>query len=134
MAPLFTVLGVAVPAVSLWLVGRIINRGERWAMWTGTACLLVLVAYPLSYAPMIRYQNGQDWFGEIDGCIWTDESFYATPQIYRPLEWLIDETPCRTSHRQWAGLWRAERTCDDLNLRRRIRRIYERLESSSRRN
>lgn len=37
------VLAVALPAFSLWLVVRIINRRETWAKWTAVLVTMLLI-------------------------------------------------------------------------------------------
>ena len=44
MANLFLVLSVAFAAFSIWLAVRIVNRRERWAMWTAVALVLAFAA------------------------------------------------------------------------------------------
>ena len=55
MTIVFAVVGVAVAAISVWLMVRIINRRERWVKWTAVALVVVLVGYPLSWGPAIVF-------------------------------------------------------------------------------
>ena len=69
MEILFPALAVAVAAFCVWLGVRIVNRRERWAMWTAACLLVLLVIYPLSAGPAMwfdvklssRYRSPQ-WF------------------------------------------------------------------------
>lgn len=123
MPHLSVVLGVAIPALGVWLVVRMINRGERWTKWTAAAALVAVLAYPLSFAPVIRLRTGPDWIVESDsGFIQFDfpDWYFETSRVYEPIGWLIDETPYRKLDQQWARILRVERTCGELSFRRRL--------------
>jgi putative exporter of polyketide antibiotics len=53
MAIVFAILGVLLAAFAVWLAVRIVNRREKWAIWTAVASGMVLVVYPLSYGPAV---------------------------------------------------------------------------------
>jgi len=48
---LLQALAIALAAFSIWLAVRIVNRRERWAIWTAVGLVVVLLAYPLSFGP-----------------------------------------------------------------------------------
>jgi hypothetical protein len=59
-------LGVTLAAFAVWLTVRIINRRERWAIWTAVL-LVALVGYPLSMGPTTYayVKTGEpDWLGD----------------------------------------------------------------------
>ncbi|MBT6156819.1 MAG: hypothetical protein HOL01_18755 [Planctomycetaceae bacterium] len=62
--------------------------------------LLIVVLYPLSYAPMVR-------FGRV-------------LPIYRPVDWLIDETAAREPLLNWARVWGMQ---DEFETASQIRRF-----------
>jgi hypothetical protein len=76
------------------------------ARWAAAAICCMAVAYPLSYAPVVRweserlnaelYRNGVSFFGTIDG---------ADLPAYKPIDWLIDNTPLDAPLFAWARVW-----------------------------
>jgi hypothetical protein len=78
---------------------------RTFARWAAIVLLIVVVAYPLSYAPVVRIHLERadpepDIFApEIDGDVLP---------IYKPIDWLIDETPARKPLFLWARLWGVE--------------------------
>jgi hypothetical protein len=63
---------------------------------------LLIVGYPLSYAPAYKaYLTG---VYEYDRCVCWSGPF----GIYRPVEWMFDHTPLRGSLFAWASLWGVE--------------------------
>ena len=64
--------------------------------------LLLLLAYPLSYTPAVRFRMEPQIDGDIDGDI-----ILIPPSIaaYKLVEWLIDETPLREPLFWWADVW-----------------------------
>jgi hypothetical protein len=57
MAILFSVLGMAIAALCVWLTVRIINRRERWSKRTLAAVVGVPMLYIMSFGPAC-------WFGQ----------------------------------------------------------------------
>jgi hypothetical protein len=51
MSILPSVLAIAFAAFRVWLVVRIVNRGERWAKWTLAAAVVLPAMYVLSIGP-----------------------------------------------------------------------------------
>jgi hypothetical protein len=100
-----------------------------------TAIALVgAVVYILIYAPVIRYRNGPDSLrgtGGVMVCIEFEDSFFETPSFYRPLEWLIDQTPCGKLHQRWANVWHVEDTCYRQSDHRRFAKCLERIKAIS---
>lgn len=73
------VFGVAFVALAIWLAVRIINRHERWAIWTAVAVGLP-VFYSLSIGPAAwAMSNGL-----------MPESTYDV--IYEPIWWLCEKS------------------------------------------
>ena len=72
--------------------------------------LLLLVVYVLSYAPVVRY------------CVDPGASAHG---IYRPVEWLIDETPVREPLLVWAQPWGVRSQLEMDSLIRLILRTVE---------
>ena len=55
------------------------------------AIIVVLaVAYVLSYAPCVKFRM---------------DTAYESGIFYRPVDWMIDETPLRNPFLHWAELW-----------------------------
>lgn len=75
----------------------------------------ILVALPLtyvlSYAPAVKYANGMG--GDVA---------YG---LYKPVEWLIDDTPFKAPLFLWARLWGIEEDMDIWFQLRYWRRKYE---------
>ena len=72
--------------------------------WAAPVLLALVVVYPLSYAPVVK---------------WTESDLMIGPDIpapadggqlpgYRPLDWLIDNTPLREPMFAWARVWGVE--------------------------
>ena len=59
--------------------------------------------YVLSYAPVVRV-NGREYIqaGRVD--FWVPSDGIRFP-LYKPVDWLIDNTPLRGPLFIWAGLW-----------------------------
>ena len=79
--------------------------GVKWraiGKWTAWALLVVVVAYPLSYAPVVRWKldgpTAQGYFYPliVDG---------ADYPVYKPVDWLIDNTPLDRPLFAWASRW-----------------------------
>jgi hypothetical protein len=51
MSMVLPVLAVAFAAFCVWLVVRIVNRGERWAKWTLATVIGLPVLYVASFGP-----------------------------------------------------------------------------------
>ena len=47
----FAIVGVLVAALAIWLIVRVVNRRERWAIWIAAALFAAIVDYPLSFGP-----------------------------------------------------------------------------------
>ena len=80
---------------------------QAFARWAAIAiCCLVVVAYPLSYAPVVRWESrrlvaegvrdGVFYFSTIDG---------TNLPAYKPVDWLIDNTPLDKPLFAWARVW-----------------------------
>ena len=76
---------------------------QAFARWAA-ALLLGVVAYPLSYAPVVKLRIGSA--NEHVGTPWkmTIADGNELP-VYRPVDWLIDRTPLKTPMFLWARLW-----------------------------
>ncbi|MCH8148052.1 MAG: hypothetical protein IH987_08690 [Planctomycetes bacterium] len=70
---------------------------RRFATILATLLLLLPVVYVLSHAPMWRFQ--------IDRARGTVAKWTVSLPFYRPVEWMIDETPLREPLLRWADLW-----------------------------
>ena len=73
--------------------------------WAGIAiCCCTLIAYPLSYAPLVRIKV------ERHGTGWGSPLFYdgRDMPVYQPIDWLIDNTPLDKPMFGWACLWGVE--------------------------
>ena len=68
--------GVAFAAFTMWLAIRIINRRERWAIWTAVA-IFALATYPVSFGPACWITSR------------TNAGASAVPTIYRPMVWVM---------------------------------------------
>ena len=74
------------------------------------AIIVVLaVAYVLSYAPCVKLRP---------------DTAYESGLFYRPVCWMIDETPLRNPFLHWAGLWGAD---FDIEHASRIRQMRKNL-------
>ena len=69
MSVVVQALGLALAAFAVWLTVRIINRRERWALWTAAALALMLVCCAVCLAPGSGI-NGiykHDWTVHVNG-------------------------------------------------------------------
>ncbi len=89
------------------------------ARFAVTALLIVVVAYPLSYAPVVRFKveciekhPEFDYIRTFDG---------ADLPIYEPIDRLIDETILQEPLFLWARLWGVEAEFEYAYLYRLIR-------------
>ena len=76
--------------------------------------MLLTALYVLSYAPVFRCVGDPGYrFGR-------GRSYYLTregwQELYRPVEWLTDNTPLREPLLFWAGLW-GEEVEEDFRIR-----------------
>ena len=62
--------------------------------WAAVALLCVVVAYPMSYAPVVRFNRSV--------------AFGRDLPMYAPVDWVIDNTPLRDPLFAWARLWGVE--------------------------
>jgi hypothetical protein len=65
--------------------------------------LAVVVVYPLSYAPVVRYQvelHRGEFFEPTNGL---DGNWMP---VYKPVDWLIDNTSLKKPLFAWARLWK----------------------------
>ena len=74
---IISALGVVFAAFCVWLTVRIVNRRERWAKRMAVL-LVLLVGYPLSFAPAI-------WIHPY----LPDPAQDVVRWIYEPLHWLV---------------------------------------------
>ena len=80
----------------------------RGAVATTICCLVV--AYPLSYAPYLRFQYGpyesRGMSSAIEELV-PDKSADFGETLYAPVDWLIDHTRFEKPLLFWADLWGA---------------------------
>jgi hypothetical protein len=77
------------------------RKASRWRVTIATLFAFV-VLYVLSYAPFLRFAVGDG--REIVG--------YRAPVIYRPVEWIMLDTPLRKPLFAWADLCGAHSRCE----------------------
>jgi len=100
----FAFLGIALACVSHAIMRRPpqqipdVPTRRRWP-WAAVLMLFVVlvVTYPLSYAPVVRIQSAAS--GKSGKRI----------DFYRPVDWLIDNTPLQEPLFFWAKVWGVER-------------------------
>jgi hypothetical protein len=92
---IFVVLGLAVAAIGIWLSVRIINRRERWAIWTAVV-MIALLAYPMSVGPVLW----MDFHGLTPA--WTQDV-----PIYWPVQWMREHgpRPIREAINRYLAFW-----------------------------
>jgi hypothetical protein len=74
-------------AFSIWLTVRIINRRERWAMWTLAVVVGMPVLYVASFGPT-RAVIGRNRF------VFEHSAMLDVYRIfYRPITWAAEESP-----------------------------------------
>lgn len=80
--------------------------------WAAAVLLVLVVVYPLSYAPFVKWKLWEIHERTVQegytvGCRFTpiDGSQY---HVYRPVDWLIDNTALKQPLFAWARLWRVE--------------------------
>src|SRR5712691_13567683 len=83
----------------------------------GISTVAGFVLYAASYAPYLRYEFGADWLPSEseDGfvCVLYDDSYYVhTHTFYRPIEIIIDRTPCKKFFLIWSKLWDVRFRCE----------------------
>lgn len=78
--------------------------------WAAVGLVLVVVVYPLSYAPVVRYQEWQALRSYAQGHLEPDDADDSGVSVFGPIDWLIDETPARKPLFLWARLWGVETT------------------------
>ncbi len=65
--------------------------------------------YAASYAPFLRYKFGADPSPpESSGfvcCLFDDSYSVRSHAAYRPIETIIDRTPCKVAFQKWCELW-----------------------------
>lgn len=72
-AQMMAIVAIAFAAFCVWLVVRIVNRRERWAMWTLAEAVGMPVLYVASIGPAIHV------------AYWLDSTWFMV--VYEPLEW-----------------------------------------------
>ncbi len=98
MAVALAIFGIAFAACSVCLTVRIINRRERWAKWTFTIIVLLIVLYPLSGGPAA-------WFHVH---VLPPSTRKPMDDFYRPICELVALTRSQTINRAllwYTGLW-----------------------------
>jgi|SaaInlStandDraft_2_1057019.scaffolds.fasta_scaffold261088_2 hypothetical protein len=83
------------------------------ARWTVAALLTIAVAYPLSYAPYVRYRQTQP--------ISMQSRLFGGPgetHVFGPIDWLIDTTPLRKPLFLWARVWGVESDFEFARMQR----------------
>ena len=90
---------------------------EALVRWAATAiCCLVAVAYPLSYAPVLKFEkkrrvaelqsvHGDDRDFNIAFVWYYVETESTIASLYKPIDWLIDNTPLDKTLLAWARRW-----------------------------
>jgi hypothetical protein len=66
------------------------------ARWTVTALLIVVLVYPLSYAPYLRFRYGKyksTGLSHVGEVLVPNNSADFGNALYAPMDWLIDHTP-----------------------------------------
>jgi hypothetical protein len=86
------------------------KTGTIWAAVAAIVC-----CYVLSYAPVLR------WMYPAEGPWGTIVYPPLDPVVYRPVMWLIDNTPCREPLLWWAGVWGMD---DPMRYHVEIRKAY----------
>ena len=82
------------------------------------------VLYMASYAPFLRYKFGADRPPPEPGvwsCCFDDP--YCTHAAYRPIETIVDRTPCKVIFRKWCELWGVQFRFELAHKLREIDRI-----------
>ena len=80
---------------------------SAWPLAVVLAVLMLL--YVLSYAPVVRLMGGWKTYATVDG--FGNPATVKAPiygddlPVYKPLDWLIDETPLRDPLLWWADVW-----------------------------
>ena len=72
---------------------------EAFVRWAVTTICCLAIAYPLSYAPVVRWERERGGSGMIDG---------SRLPAYRPIDRLIDNSPLGRPLFLWARLWGVE--------------------------
>lgn len=87
--------------------------GWRW----GVAAMVGLpLMYVTSYAPVVR------WRSPAPSVVLGKKSSNASqPAFYRPVEWLIDNTPASGPLMLWARVWGVE---DEIRVTSSMRRLF----------
>ncbi len=77
---------------------------RKLVAWIGTTLLVLLVVYPLSYAPVVRVYVAPDLGPDkvLPLCDSSDLPIYVT------MDWLIDNTQLSEPMFVWARLWQVE--------------------------
>ncbi|MBI3862974.1 MAG: hypothetical protein HY290_13870 [Planctomycetia bacterium] len=85
-------------AFCVWLVVRIVNRKERWAMWTLATIVGIPLLYVLSFGPVCR-MAGKD--------VLSPQLTYRFYGIYGPLvhRAMEHESPFGKTLHWWSTLW-----------------------------
>ena len=77
--------------------------------WTMIVVTLLVLAYPLSYAPVVRFHKEREAEVWLAARISSDFSFgFVYLPAYRPIDWLVDNTPLHEPLMAWARLWGVE--------------------------
>ena len=63
------------------------------------------LVYTLSYAPAFRFTNDEPPYFNFEIPVYTFPRKAGWQELYRPVEWLTDNTPLREPLLSWAGLW-----------------------------
>ena len=78
------------------------------------------LVYVLSYAPVVRLQEGAD-----PQTYPTEFVLFVEYQFYDPVEWLIDNTPLEQPLIRWAGIWGVGTAFENARIWRYNSRIRE---------
>jgi hypothetical protein len=86
--------------------------------WATALIILLFSGYVLSYAPAYRYTYGPDGANPDFFFEPFRSAEQPMPLLFRPVEWLMDNSPLDRVLVRWAALWRVARDVRyDSNLR-----------------
>jgi hypothetical protein len=98
LLPFLASLGVAFPALCVWLLVRIVKRRERWAQWTLGAVVALPLLYVLSIGPSAWLTTRH---------LMPQSLGRATKHLYDPIEFLMARVPkpVEQALRWYVRLW-----------------------------
>lgn len=91
------VLAITFTAFCVWLTVRIVNKHERWAMWTLAMTLSVPMLYAASFGPAVwlatRFTGDRNFIGRSLG------------QVYRPLAYCPKDNALGDAYEAYCDWW-----------------------------